>query len=125
MEKEHIVQSLQSIALNPEEYNNSRSPADTRVKSLETLAKIGGLIDKQGPVNFNFVQPILGGQSVRTQNKPVKQTKEIIDIDSSTEDSKNNDDLYGDSDKDSGLYGLDSDTHTTATRILDDDAVSD
>lgn len=73
---EHVKQGLQQLAIKA---NNSRSPDDTRLKSLETLAKIFGMIDSKNQVNVGIVvQPILGGESVVT---PVNQPKKVdVDI---------------------------------------------
>lgn len=64
MDAEHTKKALQDVYLNPKTYNNSRSPADTRLKALELLAKVNGQIDNKGVVNNILVQPILGGTSV-------------------------------------------------------------
>lgn len=58
---DHIKMALQELATNAPD---SRSPDDTRLKSLEILAKIQGMIDNKGGNTTNIlVQPILGGQS--------------------------------------------------------------
>ncbi len=82
MDAEHTKKALQDVYLNPKTYNNSRSPADTRLKALELLAKVNGMVDTgKGNTTVNIVQPILGGESV---NRPPKQASEVIDI---TEDN--------------------------------------
>ncbi len=64
---EHIKQLLQSLAIKA---NNSRSPDDTRVKALEVLSKIHGMIDRGNNVQVTVVQPILGGESVTRTKVP-------------------------------------------------------
>lgn len=71
MDAEHTKKALQDVYLNPETYNNSRSPADTRLKSLELLAKVNQMIDNKSATTVNIVQPILAGKS---HNK-----REVID----------------------------------------------
>lgn len=67
--EEHIKQGIQDLAIRS---NDSRSPDDTRLKAYETLAKIHGMIDnKNSGINLTVVQPILGGQSVKQQDKVV------------------------------------------------------
>lgn len=60
--EEHLKRLLSDLAINAPD---SRSPDDTRVKAIETLARIEGLIDKGNKVSVTVVQPILGGESVR------------------------------------------------------------
>ena len=73
---EHIKQGIQTIALVA---NNSKSPDDTRLKAYETLARIGGMLDNnRGNVSVTVVQPILGGQSVRP-NERTQVDSTIID----------------------------------------------
>ena len=69
---EHIKQLLQSLAI---KVDNSRSPDDTRVKALETLAKIHGMIDRGNKVEITVVQPILGGESVKRVDSQVIDQK--------------------------------------------------
>lgn len=58
----HIRQGIQSLALKADD---SRSPDDTRLKALELLSKIDGMIDnKSGNTTNVLIQPILGGKSV-------------------------------------------------------------
>lgn len=64
MDSEHVKQGLQDIYLNPKTFNNSRSPADTRLKALELLAKVTGLLNDKPSTTVTIVQPILGGTSV-------------------------------------------------------------
>jgi hypothetical protein len=63
MSEEHVMQGLVDLYSNPKSYNNSRSPADTRVKVLELLAKITGILDGDKHTTNIIVQPILGGAS--------------------------------------------------------------
>lgn len=63
MGSDHIVKAFQDMYLNPKSYNNSRSPGDTRLKALELLSKITGLLDGNQQTNITIVQPILGGAS--------------------------------------------------------------
>jgi hypothetical protein len=63
----HITQGLQDMYLNPSSYVDSRSPADSRLKALELMAKVSGMIDNKHQVTNIVVQPILGGESVRTK----------------------------------------------------------
>ena len=73
---EHIKVGVQKLAIAAPD---SRSPDDTRLKAYEILAKISGMIDKQGNNTFINVQPILSGKSV---NKPTKTThKDAIEGD--------------------------------------------
>lgn len=80
---EHIKQGLQQLAISAPD---SRSPDDTRLKSLEILSKIHGLIDNKNgtQVNVNVVQPILNGNSTNSLNNSVnkhsKPTREVIDL---------------------------------------------
>lgn len=60
----HISAGLADMYINPRSYSDSRSPADTRLKSLEIAGKFLGLGDSKG-VTVNIVQPILGGESVK------------------------------------------------------------
>lgn len=62
----HIEKLLQDLANNPEQFNNSKSPADTRIKALEVLSKVKGLMDN-GKLQVNNIQmtPILGGQTTK------------------------------------------------------------
>ena len=69
---DHINQLLQQLALNAE---NSRSPDDSRLKAIELMMKSKGMIDKQGGINFNIVQPILDGKSMQ---KPTKDTRKHV-----------------------------------------------
>jgi hypothetical protein len=78
MDAEHTKKALQDMYLNPASYNNSRSPADTRVKTLELMLKVNGQIDNKGSINFTVVQPILGGKSVQG-NKKVKAEFKVRD----------------------------------------------
>ena len=59
---EHVKQLLQSLAITA---NNSRSPDDTRVKSLEVLTRVFGMVNDKSSVTVNVVQPILGGESIK------------------------------------------------------------
>lgn len=77
MQDVHIKAGIQQIATDPNVFKDSRSPADTRLKAYETLAKIQGMIDKQGGINIVNVQPILGGVS---RNKPTKPTRKVVDV---------------------------------------------
>lgn len=63
---EHINQGIQQLAI---QANDSRSPDDTRLKAYETLAKIHGMIDGKHNTTVNIVQPILGGASVKEEDK--------------------------------------------------------
>lgn len=75
MDGEHVKQGLQDIYLNPKTYNNSRSPADTRLKALELLGKVTGIInDKGNSMTVNVVQPILAGESVSSRKVDVDIT---------------------------------------------------
>lgn len=80
---EHIKQGLYELATKTYDPVDSRSPADTRLKAYETLAKISGMIDnKNSTVNVNVVQPILNGESVaplKTQQNTPTDTHEVID----------------------------------------------
>lgn len=71
----HIKNGLQRLAI---EANNSRSPDDTRLKALEILSKVTGMIDSKGAgMTTNIlVQPILGGSSAITTTT----TNPTIDI---------------------------------------------
>lgn len=75
MDSEHTKKALQDVYLNPKTYNNSRSPADTRLKALELLAKVNQMIDNKGVTTNILVQPILSGLSVKEE-----KTTEVIDI---------------------------------------------
>lgn len=73
---DHIKMALQEIAINAPD---SRSPDDTRLKSLEILAKITGMIDNKGGSTTNIlVQPILGGLSTAP---PQTVKSEVIEQD--------------------------------------------
>lgn len=73
-EPAQIKQALQNLAMSA---SNSRSPDDTRLKALEILAKVTGMIDNnKGSTTVNIVQPILNGESVK---KVVSNT--VIDSD--------------------------------------------
>lgn len=65
MDAEHTKKALQDVYLNPRTYNNSRSPADTRLKALELLSKVNGMIDTKGNTTNVIVTPILNGESTR------------------------------------------------------------
>ena len=69
---EHLKVLLSEIAM---EAKNSRSPDDTRVKSMELLLRVSGALDNRNTTNITLVQPILGGESV----KPTKVPSEVID----------------------------------------------
>jgi hypothetical protein len=71
MDSEHIKQSIQDVYLNPKTYEMSRSPADTRVKALELLARVTGLLDNKHTTNVTVVQPILGGNSTPKEDRVV------------------------------------------------------
>lgn len=71
MKPEHVIQGLQDIYSNPRSYNNAKSPADTRLKALELLAKITGILDGQQHTSITIVQPILGGASIHKHNTDV------------------------------------------------------
>jgi len=73
MDAEHTKQALQDVYLNPKTYNNSRSPADTRLKALEILAKVNQMIDSKQTTNNILVQPILSGKSVEKEKKVIDQ----------------------------------------------------
>lgn len=60
LSEDHLKRLLSDLAINAPD---SRSPDDTRVKAIETLARIDGLIDKGNKVSVTVVQPILGGKS--------------------------------------------------------------
>lgn len=78
----HIQAKLEEIAL--KEDNNSKSPADTQLKSLELLMKLHNIGDKS-TTNITLVQPILSGQSVKvdsdnsTPNSTLDSNTTIID----------------------------------------------
>lgn len=74
----HIEKLLQDLATNPDSFSDSKSPADTRIKALEVLSKVKGIME-QGKTQINNIQmtPILGGQ---TTNQSATPNKESIDI---------------------------------------------
>ena len=57
----HIKQLLQGLSNDPEQYRDSKSPADTRIKALELLSKLLGLTDTKHQLTQINVTPILGG----------------------------------------------------------------
>lgn len=65
---EHIKQGIQRIATGE---INSRSVDDTRLKAYELLGRYAGIDQKQ--TNITVVQPILGGQSLKVDNKVIDQ----------------------------------------------------
>jgi len=75
----HIKNGLQELATSA---NNSRSPDDTRLKALEILSKVTGMIDSKGSGNTTniLVQPILGGSSATDPTT----NKTIIEVDNET-----------------------------------------
>lgn len=88
---EHIKQGLQDLAMNTHSVTDSRSPADTRLKAYETLAKISGMIDSKNSVNVNFVQPILNSESVKQERVKVdSKTSTNSELDKGIETSDNN-----------------------------------
>lgn len=78
-EPTQIKQALQNLAMSAP---NSRSPDDTRLKALEILSKITGMIDNKQTTNVMLVQPILGGQSTSPPISEVKHTVEGEIVDS-------------------------------------------
>lgn len=78
MDTEHIRNAIQDVYRNPKVFNNAKSPADTRLKALELLAKITHLIDNKNTTNVTVVQPILGGASMTHKHS---DNDKIIDID--------------------------------------------
>lgn len=62
LELEHLEAKLIDMINNTP---NSKSPDDTKVKAIELYAKITGKLESKNVVNVNFVQPILGGKSVK------------------------------------------------------------
>lgn len=72
LEPEHIKQGIQELATKTTDPLDSRSPADTRLKAYEILAKITGMIDNKSNTTNVIVQPILGGLS---QNPAQAKTK--------------------------------------------------
>jgi hypothetical protein len=69
LSQEHIKQGIQNIATTTFSEKDSRSPADTRLKAYELLAKIIGILDSKQTTNVTLVQPILSGESVKQDNK--------------------------------------------------------
>lgn len=80
LNQEHIKQGIQRIALETFSESDSRSPADTRLKAFETLAKITGIIDnKNTQVTQINVTPILGGKSVDSENQ-VEADRTVVEV---------------------------------------------
>lgn len=74
---QHIKAGIQQLATQTTDPVDSRSPADTRLKAYEILAKITGMIDSKTNTTNVIVQPILGGQS---QTPPkIKIDNTVID----------------------------------------------
>ncbi len=66
---EHINQGIQQLAIKA---NDSKSPDDTRLKALEILARLHGMLDtNRGQTNITIVQPILGGTSVTDKDRVI------------------------------------------------------
>jgi hypothetical protein len=81
---DHIKLALQQLA---SAAPNSRSPDDTRLKSLEILAKVQGLIDNKHSTTNVIVQPILSGLSANpAQAKQVLNSRVTIETDDTTTD---------------------------------------
>lgn len=79
LSEEHIVAAIQNLALNTDDPIDSRSPADTRLKALEILSKIKGMIDQKHNTTNVIVQPILGGLSKNPTPPKIKIDNQVID----------------------------------------------
>jgi hypothetical protein len=67
---QHILASVIKIADTSE--TDSKSPDDTRIKAIELIARLKGMLDTRSQVNVALVHPILGGSSV--------PNREILDV---------------------------------------------
>lgn len=85
LDAEHIKQGIQEIALKTDDPVDSRSPADTRLKAYEILAKIAGMIDNKQSTTNVIVQPILGGLSQNPAQAKTKIKSTIVEQDKEKE----------------------------------------
>lgn len=70
---EHLEQKLISMINGTP---NSKSPDDTKVKAIELIARLGGMVNNNNTTNVTIVQPILGGAS--TVGSTVRAAKSTL-----------------------------------------------